>query len=424
MAIEGNNLIKNEKTLNKPTILLLGGSMQQVPVIRKARDLGFRTVVVDYLPDNPGQYECDRWYQESTTDVEEVERIAREEKVSGILAYASDPAALPAAIVATRLGLPTNPVDSVRILGVKHNFRDFLRDNGFAAPQHFSFNASDSVDTVKERMASLKFPVVIKPTDSSGSKGVSFIDNTDQVEEAIRNADQYSRNNILICEEFITRGYPYVIGGDIFVEDGKIVVYGDMECLRDKGGDGLIPMGKKLPDGLNDTQRKNLYRELERLINVLGIRFGQMNIEVLVDADNNIHFLEVGPRAGGNMIPIQLSDGMKIDLLGANVLAAMGLPVNLNPSSPDGGWMTYVLHSDRDGIFVDVAVDPEIAPYIYRQVIYKQPGDKVEFFDGAGKAIGIVFMHFPDVETMNHYEREIGKLIQINITPLTPDEKE
>ncbi len=104
MAIEGNNLIKNEKTLNKPTILLLGGSMQQVPVIRKARDLGFRTVVVDYLPDNPGQYECDRWYQESTTDVEEVERIAREEKVSGNLAYASDHAALQAAIVATRLG--------------------------------------------------------------------------------------------------------------------------------------------------------------------------------------------------------------------------------------------------------------------------------------------------------------------------------
>ena len=101
-------------------ILLLGGSAQQLVAIRAAKELGYYTVVMDYLPDNPGQYEADKFYGESTTDVEAVYRIAKEEQVEGILAYASDPAALPAAIVAERLGLPTNPAKIVEILGLKY----------------------------------------------------------------------------------------------------------------------------------------------------------------------------------------------------------------------------------------------------------------------------------------------------------------
>ena len=77
------------------SILLLGGSRQQVPAIETAKRLGYRTVLIDYLSENPGQFVADKWYQESTTDVESVYRIAKDEQVSGILAYASDPAAFP-----------------------------------------------------------------------------------------------------------------------------------------------------------------------------------------------------------------------------------------------------------------------------------------------------------------------------------------
>ena len=81
-------------------ILLLGGSAQQVIAIKTAKRLGYYTVLCDYLPDNPGQYVADKYYNVSTTDVEAVYKVAMDEKVDGILAYASDPAALPAAIVA------------------------------------------------------------------------------------------------------------------------------------------------------------------------------------------------------------------------------------------------------------------------------------------------------------------------------------
>ena len=392
-------------------ILLLGGSAQQVPAIQKAKDLGFETILIDYLPDNPGQYVADKWYSDSTTDIEAVERIARSEKVSGILAYASDPAALPAAIVCERLGLPTNPSESVEILGIKHRFRKFLKENGFACPSNFSFNPQEPIESIIEKTRNLTFPIVIKPTDSSGSKGVSFLKDLKGLSDAIKFADRYSRNKILIAEEFIERGYPYVIGGDIFVEDGKITLFGDMECLRDDNGRSLIPIGEKKPNGLNNKQREALHSELQNLVSALNIKNGELNIELLIDKNDRPDFLELGPRAGGNMIPIQLSDAFGVDLITANIKAAMGMKAGLNVKEPEECFMTFVLHSHVDGIFESVSYSQEIEPYIYRKEIYKKTGDSVEAFDGAGKALGIIFMRFHDKNLMNWAEKEIDSLI-------------
>lgn len=399
----------------KKKILMLGGSAQQVPAIEAAKDMGYYTVLIDYLPDNPGQHVADKWYKESTTDVETVYRIAKDENISGILPYASDPAALPAAIVAERLGLPTNPAKSVEILGVKHKFRKFLQDFGFPCPQNYTFQSDDDLETIKGNIATLEFPIVIKPTDSSGSKGVSFLKDFTGLENAIKHADAYSRNKVLIAEEFIERGFPAVIGGDIFVKNGKIVLFGDMACLRGDNGKSLIPIGEKKPNGLNRRQSEAVHMELQRIVNALGILNGELNIEILIDKNDKPHFLELGPRAGGNMIPIQLSDAFGVNLIKANVSAAMGEDFEFHPNEPEECFMTYVLHSRQDGIYSDVNYSDEIEPYIYRKVHYKKAGDHVENFDGAGKALGIVFMKFPNAEIMNSFESDIDRHIKIEL---------
>lgn len=401
--------------LKGKTILLLGGSFQQLVAIRKAKELGLRTVLCDYLPDNPGQYEVDKFYNVSTTDVDAVYGVAKKENVDGILAYASDPAALPAAIVCERLGLPTNPVKSIEILGIKYKFREFLQNNGFACPKTYTFSPDTSLNDIKEAVANFTFPIVIKPTDSSGSKGVSFLDTTDGIEKAIQWADSYSRNKTLIAEEFIQRGFPFVVGGEIFVEDGKIVVWGEMSCLRGNLGQGLIPIGKKKPSGLNEFQTAQVHHELQRIIEALGIKNGELNIEILLDKNDNVHFLELGPRAGGNMLPIQISDALDIDLVKANVLAAMGEPVNLNPKEKEGCFVSYVLHSYENGIFDSIEYAPGLEERVYRYVPYKQKGDKVETFDGAGKACGIVFLHFDTVEEMEGFTSNCEQFIKVKL---------
>ena len=188
-----------------------------------------------------------------------------------------------------------------------------------------------------------------------------------------------------------------------------------MECLRDKHNSPLIPIGKKKPLQVSQVQKERIHRELQRIVTALDIRFGELNIEIILDKDDNVHFLELGPRAGGNMIPIQLGDAFGIDLVKANVQAAMGEkpdflshPVNALP----GCYMHYVLHSYIAGTFVGIAIDEQIAKNVYRQVIYKNPGDKVEVFDGAGKALGIIFLHFDTVEEMEDFCEQHDRLIK------------
>lgn len=404
--------------MTQKKILLLGGSAQQVIAIKTAKELGYYTVLCDYLSDNPGQYVADKYYNASTTDVEAVYQIAKDEKVDGILAYASDPAALPAAIVAERLGLPTNPAKSVEVLGLKYPWRQFLQSHGFACPKVYSFHPDTSLDEIKENAKDFSFPVVVKPTDSSGSKGVTMLENWDGLEKAIAWADSYSRNKVLLVEEYIQRGFPSVVGGDIFVWDGKVVLYGEMECLRDTQKSPLIPIGKKKPLCASEKQKTNIYSELQRIVTALDIRFGELNIEIILDKNDNVHFLELGPRAGGNMIPIQLSDAYGIDLVKANVQAAMGeKPEFLDQpvKSLPGCYMHYVLHSYEAGTFKGVEIDERIAKNVYRQVIYKKGGDPVEVFDGAGKALGIIFLHFDTVEQMEDFSARHNELVKIKL---------
>lgn len=401
--------------MKQKKILLLGGSAQQVIAIKTAKELGYYTVLCDYLPDNPGQYVADKYYNESTTDIEAVYKIAKEEQVDGILAYASDPAALPGAIVAERLGLPTNPAKSVEVLGLKYPWRQFLHENGFACPKFYSFHPNTPLHEIIEATKTFTFPVIVKPTDSSGSKGVTKLENWEGLENAIAWADSYSRNKVLLVEEYIQRGFPSVVGGDIFVWDGKVVLYGEMACIRDLVNSPLIPIGEKKPSGLNKKQEQNVYKELQRIVSALNIQFGELNIEIILDKNDNVHFLELGPRAGGNMIPIQLSDAYGVDLVKANVQAAMGeKPEFLNHpvKSLPGCYMHYVLHSYEAGIFKGVEIDKSIAKNVYRQVIYKKEGDPVEVFDGAGKALGIIFFLFDTVEQMEDFCKNHNLLIK------------
>ena len=153
-------------------ILILGGSFAQLPFIIEAQKRGYYTILVDYLDDNPCQKYANEYYNLSTTDKEGVLKLALKVKPDVVYSYASDPAAPTVAYVADKLGLKyTNSPYTVNILGEKNKFKDFLKKNGFNVPKHVIINATD---VNIEELNQLKLPFFIKPTDSSGSKGISL----------------------------------------------------------------------------------------------------------------------------------------------------------------------------------------------------------------------------------------------------------
>lgn len=386
------------------TILMLGGSAQQVVAIKKAKELGYRTVVCDYLPDNPGQFEADAFFLESTTDKEKMLEIAEKEHVGGVLAYSSDPASPTAAFVASRLGLPTNPPESIEIMSFKDRFRSHLRKSGLPCPQTISFDVTTTAPEVEVLVHEFRWPLVIKPTDSSGSKGVTMVDSPNELPDALQNAKRFSRNGKLIAEEYIRASFPYVIGGDIFVVDGKVRFWGLMSCLRD-GASRLVPCGKMAPTRLSKGQMGNVKSVLQRLVSSLEIAFGELNVEVIIGDNDVPYVLELASRAGGNMIPVQLSDISGVDLVAANILSAMGenpgiLDYNTEDAEP---FLTYVLHTNQDGILHDIKYSSLAESATYRSVLYVNKGDSVKSFDGANKALGIMFMRFESDSDMRSF---------------------
>ncbi len=393
------------------SILMLGGSRQQVVAIEKAKELGFRTVLCDYLPDNPGQYVADVFYQESTTDRERMLEIARAEGVSGVLAYSSDPASPTAGYVAEELRLPTNPLAAIETMSEKHLFRAFLKEAGLPCPQAFGFARDASPEEVAACAEGFRFPLVVKPTDSSGSKGVTVLEDLSGLEAAIAHAAEFSRNGVLICEEYIRKTFPHVIGGDIFVVDGEVRFWGLMSCLRDEGLGGLVPVGEKTPSGLSTRQNAAVKDVLQRLVTALGVRFGELNVEVIVGEGDVPYVLELGSRAGGNMIPVQLTDASGVDLVAANVLCAMGEDpgdIAWDSAECDGAYATYVLHSGADGTYEGIDLSDAARNACYREVIYQEPGARVERFDGANKALGILFLKFSDELALDRFCEDGG----------------
>src|SRR5699024_9828243 len=154
----------------------------------------------------PGQNFADVFYNISTTDLDKVLQIAEKENIDGIVAYASDPAAPTAAFVAEKLGLTSNSYTSVNTLSFKNNFREFLKSNGFYSTFAMSYeNFSDAFEEIDR----FNFPVMIKPIDSSGSKGVRKIDNKSDLEQYFNYAMKFSRKKIIVIEEFFEKDHPY-----------------------------------------------------------------------------------------------------------------------------------------------------------------------------------------------------------------------
>lgn len=384
-------------------LLLLGGNANQKVAIQYAKDLGYYTILCDYLHDNPGQYVADKTYFESTTDKEAVLQIAKCENIDGIISYASDVAAPTAAYVAEKLGLPGNPYHSVMALCNKDLFRTFLKENGFAVPKSYTISDLEDMCKISDE---LSCPVIVKPVDSSSSKGSTVLYDWDGLEQAVNFALSYSRCKRVIVEQYIERSHPFLIGGDIFVLNGQVIMWGLMNCHRDSRTNQLVPAGKSYPLALAEEEQIRVKNELQRLIDKLELKNTAMNVELVIDKNGSIFFIDIGPRCGGNNIPEFLTYVFGINEMDLFIKSAMG--EQLAPEGHDGRLYccTHNLHSDKTGILKSISFSEELEHFIFQKYFFAKPGDCVEYFDNAAKALGIIFMQFNSEEQMHSmYDR-------------------
>lgn len=382
-------------------ILLLGGSAQQVIAIKTAKRLGYSTVLCDYLLDNPGQYHADRFFPVSSTDKEAVLGIAKKENIDGVIAYASDPAAPTAAYVAGKLGLPGNSLESVEILCNKDKFREFLKDNNFNTPNAKGY--TDIEEAKKDIINKIyKFPLIMKPVDSSGSKGVSRIESEEDVYEKLAYAMSFSRTKKIIIEEFVKK-YGYQIAGDGLSIDGELVFrYFANDHFNKRCKNPFVPISASFPYNMPDWVHEKIHVEIQRLISLLGLKTCTYNFDILIDKDYKVYLMEIAPRNGGNYIPQVIKHATGFDLVEYAILAAMGEKIKKPDSIEHSGfWAYYAVHSPTNGILdkIEICADVMKNNIVENHILVKQ-GDTVKAFTGANTTLGILIMKFRSMAQM------------------------
>lgn len=382
-------------------ILLLGGSAQQIIAIETAKKLGYYTVLCDFLEDNPGQYTADKFFLVSTTDKEAILKVAKEEMIDGVLAYASDPAAPTAAYVAEKLGLPGNPYESVEILCNKDRFRDFLSKNGFCTPKAKGY--SDIEEAIRDFEKSFfSYPVIIKPVDSSGSKGVSKCDSVIDLSEKLKYAISYSRSKRIIVEEYVEK-YGYQIAGDGLSIDGKLV----FRCFandhfNEKCENPFVPVAASFPYNMSEEIQNKVHDEIQKLITLLNMETCTYNFDIRIDKDQNVYLMEIAPRDGGNYIPDIIKYSTGVDLVEYAVKSSMGEDMQ-NPGmiSQKGYWSYFAVHSLADGKLRKVDINEDVLNNnIIENHIVKNEGDIIDSFRGANSTLGCLVMKFNSMDEM------------------------
>lgn len=393
-------------------ILLLGGSRYILPVIDVIHRMGHYAITCDYLPDNIAHKYSDEYHNVSIVEKDAVLKLAEELKIDGVMSFACDPGVVTAAYVAEKMGLPlSGSYKSVSILQNKKLFRKFLSDNGFNVPFAKGYK---TYEAVFKDISLFKFPVIVKPTDSAGSKGVTRVNDTTCLKDAVEYAIKFSNSNEFIVEEFIEKK-GFSSDSDCFSVDGELKFFSFSKQYFDESAENpYTPSAFSWPSSFSNQKQVEMVMELNRLLKLLDMKTSIYNIETREGVDGKMYIMEVSPRGGGNRLSEMIKYITDVDLIENSVKAAIGEPIiGLEQRDYNGFWAEIILHSNKSGNFKSLQVSDEIYKHIIQKDIWVKEGEKLNCFTGANETIGTLVLKFDDAVTMDNVVLNINKHIQV-----------
>lgn len=381
-------------------IMLLGGLRYLLPVIDAAHKQGYYVITADYLPNNIAHKYSDEYCNVSIIDKEAVLKEAMRLQIDGIMSFACDPGVMAASYVQNKMGLPSfGPFSSIEVLQNKDKFRAFLRDNNFNVPWAKGFS---SVDDAMNESSNFPLPLIVKPTDAAGSKGVSRVDRIEDLKFALEQAMSYSISGRIIIEEFIDK-QGCSSDTDSMSIDGKLVFTSFCAQRFDtKAANPFTPAAYSWPSTFTKEQETYLVSEIQRLITLLGLKTVVYNIETRVSSDGRPYIMEIAPRGGGNRLCEMLRYSTGVDLITAITRSVVGDPL-LSPivqKSYNGCWAEIILHASHSGIFEKIEISKDLPAEIIEEDIWVKKGDYVESFEGANHAIGTLILKYQSPEIL------------------------
>lgn len=297
-------------------LAIIGASYLQLPLVKKAREMGIESICFAWEEGAVCKDICDRFYPVSTVDKEQILRICREIKVDGITTIASDVAVKTVNYVAEKMGLVGNPDAYSEIVTNKFLMRQCFMENSVPSPK-FCLTDGDT----PQQFEMFRYPVIVKPTDRSGSRGVEKVERPEEIKAAIERACNESFQKKAVIEEFVD-------GREISVEsisfEGKHYVLQITDKVTTEAP-FFVELEHHQPSSLPDDIKDRVQAIVLNALNALHIMYGASHAELKITKEDDIKIIEVGARMGGDFIGsdlVRLSTGY--DFLKGVIDVALG----------------------------------------------------------------------------------------------------
>lgn len=310
-------------------LVIIGANDFQNQLILKAKMLGYETHVFAWREGAVGEKTADYFYPVSIVEKDAILKKCREIQPDGICSVASDLAAITVNYVAQAMGLTCNQPKYTNIQTNKFAMREALLRAGISCPK---FALADETSNFTELLKDFCYPVIVKPTDRSGSRSIMKLEGPEQLDEAVRAACNVSFEKKAIIEEYI-EGQEYSIETISFA---GIHYFLAVTKKFTTGAPHFIETGHRQPSGLSEQMISCAKEEMFRALDALHVENSAGHGEFRIGADGSVRFIEIGARMGGDCIGsdlVWLSTGHDYLKMVIDVACGHAPELNANPTN-------------------------------------------------------------------------------------------
>lgn len=427
--------------MSKKKLLLLGGGHAEIPLIQAAQELGYFVITTGNAREGLGHPYADKNVFADFSDKDAMLALAREEGVSAVCSGCNDFALLSTVYVCEKLGLPGHDsLETSLQIHHKDKYRALAERLGIPTPRSRRVSVSHAESaprhaeesqhqllTLDEACAGLTFPLIVKPVDLTGGKGIHRVNNLDEAQAAYEDAVARTREDHIVVEEFVVGSNH---GFSCFLKDGKVAFYfaDNEQYYLNK----YMVSGANTPSSTSQKGLNLLVEYSERIAADLHLVDGILHIQYIEQNDGIPVIIEICRRPPGDLYIKFVKYATGVDYPKMLIAAECGLDVSWilrcaqnddsgKAQNDDSGkiqndvkpFLRHCVMANHTGIVDGVDFAPEIQKNMVEKFLWYKEGDVVsDFF--YYKA-GIVFLQFESVQEMRSKTANMNNLIRIRM---------
>lgn len=388
-------------------MLLLGGSYAEIPLIKAAKKAGYYIITTGNQTDGLGHSYGDEYINCDFSDRNAICELARRLDVDAICSGCNDFAYLSAAYACERLGLPGHDAfETARKIHHKDQYRKLAQQLGIAAPRAYQCRNEEEM---QEAAKHINFPVIVKPVDLTGGKGMKRCDEEEQLKDAFYSAMQVTREDHIVLEEFVV-GTNH--GFSAYIQDQRVSFwFVDNEQYYHNP---YLVSGASAPGDVPDDAIGQLCRDCEKIAQKLQLKDGILHIQFILDKNFVPVIIEICRRSPGDLYVhlVELARGIDYAeyIVAGETGTKMPPPVS---HKTKGCYIRHCIMADAEGILEDVCIAKELEPYILEKMLWYHKGEHIT--DMYKYKAGILFLYFEKETEYRYYLEKLTQLVTIKV---------